>query len=291
MHYADKDRAEFDINNTYQASIKETPFFLTFGRHPRMPTDFSAAKPSKTPEAHNYIDNIEKAINKAKLCMQQAQEHQMHYADKDRADMPDYKVGELAWLSIKDIALNAVGTHKLLPRWLGPFTLTAKTSPVNFILEDPDHYSIHDNFHVSMLRRAYDNGAGVWRPAPIVVAGQDALEFTVEVILGHRPADKKSGDKGIKYRVKWKGYDAMENRWEPEKHIKPHAKGALSEYWKKQRAAVLAAQPSKGSVPGSPLVISRPLLLEAEALKAVKSTVEVPRRAPCDMSFDLCAKH
>ena len=117
--------AEFAINNMYQASIKDRPFFLNFGRHLRMPTDFNATKPSKNPDAHNYIGNVEKAIHKAKLCLQQAQDRQKHYADKDRADVSDYEVGDFAWLSSRLIALNAVGTRKLLPRWLGPFTITA----------------------------------------------------------------------------------------------------------------------------------------------------------------------
>ena len=187
--------AEFAINNSYQASIKDTPFFLNYGRHPRMPTNFNAAKPSKIPDDHNYISNIEKAINKAKLCMQQAQERQKRYADMDRAGVPDYQVGQLAWLSSRHIALNAVGTRKLLPRWLGPFTITARNSPVNFSLDIPAHYNIHDNFRVSMLRRAYNNGSGTWRPAPSVIAGQE--EWVVETLLAHKPPSKKRGDTGI----------------------------------------------------------------------------------------------
>ena len=56
-----------------------------------------------------------------------------------------------------------------------------------------------------MLRRAYDNGSGVPRPVLTVIAGQDALEYTVEIILSHRLANKKQGDKSIKYLVHWKG--------------------------------------------------------------------------------------
>jgi len=79
-----------------------------------------------------------------------------------------------------------------LPRWLGPCTITAQTGPVNYTLDFPDHYSIHDNFHVSMPRHAYDNCSGLPRLAPTVIAIQKALGHGVETILGHKPATMQS---------------------------------------------------------------------------------------------------
>ena len=142
--------AEFAINNAYQSSIKDTPFFLNYGRHPRMPKDFNADKPSKNPGVDNFIINIQNSINKAKLCLEKAQQRQKYYADLDRADLPAFQVGELAWLSSQHIALKAVGTRKLLPRWLGPFEVIAVNGPVTYSLDIPPHYQIHTNFHVSM---------------------------------------------------------------------------------------------------------------------------------------------
>lgn len=67
--------AEFAINNAYQKSIGHTLFYLNFGGHPRLPTDCNLArKPSKAPSAVDYIGNIQKAIVKAKKCLQAAQE-------------------------------------------------------------------------------------------------------------------------------------------------------------------------------------------------------------------------
>ena len=242
--------AEFAINNAYQSSIQDTPFFLNYGRHPRMPKDFNADKPSKNPSADNFIINIQKGINKAKLCMEKAQQRQKRYADQDRSDAPKFEVGQLAWLSSKNIAMKAVGTRKLLPRWLGPFEVTAVNGPVTYSLDIPAHYKIHTNFHVSMLRRAYDNGAGVVRPLPTVIEGQEDLEYTVETILDHSPKDRTAGGKGVKYLVKWEGYGPMSNSWEPENNLRPNANGALSDYWKELRAAVQTAQPQVGTDTG-----------------------------------------
>lgn len=43
-------------------------------------------------------------------------------------------------------------------------------------------------FHLSMLHRAYDNGAGVQRPSIIVI--EDEEECEVQEILNHNPAYK-----------------------------------------------------------------------------------------------------
>ena len=52
--------------------------------------------------------------------MEKAQQRQKRYADQDLSDAPKFEVGQLAWLSSKNIAMKAVDTRKLLPRWLGP---------------------------------------------------------------------------------------------------------------------------------------------------------------------------
>ena len=78
----------------------------------------------------------------------------------------------MAWLNSQHVTLKAVGKRKLLPKWLGPFKILAKPSPVNYVLGTPTHYRIHTTFHVSMLRRACDNGAGLQRPPIIMIEGE-----------------------------------------------------------------------------------------------------------------------
>ena len=150
----------------------------------------------------------EKAVAKAKICLQAAQQRQKKYADQHRLDV-QYDVGQLMWLSSQHVTLKAVGSRKLLPRWLGPFKILAKTTPVNYTLEIPAHYQIHPTFHVSMLRRAYNNGAGVQRPPIIMIEGQE--EFEVQEILNHTPAHWTRRDTNTRYPVQWRGYGPAHN--------------------------------------------------------------------------------
>ena len=113
--------AEFAVNNAFQESIQDTPFYLNNGRHPRLPSDLALdLKPKKDPAAYDFVGNIEKALTRARFCLQAAQQRQKRYADDKRIDL-QFKVGDAVYLSSEHIILKAVGARKLLPRWLGPF--------------------------------------------------------------------------------------------------------------------------------------------------------------------------
>ena len=56
---------EFAINNSYQDSIKDTPFYANYGKYPRLPDDIvREGKPSRNPQAYDFIGNIEKTIER-----------------------------------------------------------------------------------------------------------------------------------------------------------------------------------------------------------------------------------
>eukprot|EP00983_Pelagomonas_calceolata_P035847 1121741-Pelagomonas_calceolata.AAC.1 len=46
--------AEFAINNSYQESIKTTPFRLNYGRDPQIPLSWAIRKPSKVPAVEDF---------------------------------------------------------------------------------------------------------------------------------------------------------------------------------------------------------------------------------------------
>jgi hypothetical protein len=104
------------------------------------------------------------AQNKAKVCLESAQQRQKAYADQKRRDV-HYTVGQKVWLSTRNITLKMVGTPKFLPKFIGPFPIEAKVNAVAYRLALPPHMHIHNVFHVSLLAEYQENTRQ--QPAPL----------------------------------------------------------------------------------------------------------------------------
>jgi hypothetical protein len=232
---------EFAINNSWHSSIQNTPFFLNYGRHPRFPTEFVllAAKrgrepDDKVPAVRSMIQNMHDAISEAKRCLHAAQQRQKAYADTRRRDV-EFKVGDQVLLSTKNLTLKMVGSSKLMPRYVGPFTVVKKVNQVAYQLDLPPCMKIHNVFHVSLLDAYKADGAVHPPPPPTLVDGE--LEYEVERILLHRDKHPRQNYK-IKreFLIKWLGYGPENNTWEPEVNLK-NCPELLSEYWASVKAA------------------------------------------------------
>ena len=233
---------EFAINNSWHSSINNTPFFLNYGRHPRSPTEFVllAAKrgrepDDKVPAVRNMIQNMHDTIAEAKRCLQSAQQRQKAYADTRRRDV-SFNVGDQVLLSTKNLTLKMVGSSKLMPKFIGPFTIARKVNQVAYELELPSCMKIHNVFHVSLLN-AYSADGSVHPPPPPLVDGE--LEYEVERILLHRdkhPVHKYKVKR--EFLIKWLGYGPEHNTWEPQANLS-NCPELLSAYWAAVKATGL----------------------------------------------------
>ena len=219
---------EFAINNATQESTGYSPFYLTYGYHPLTPA--SVYTLSKVPAANELHTQLCNDLKQAKLHLEAAQTRQKYYHDSTRRVL-EFAEGDRVLLSTKHVGLYCTGSPKLLPRYIGPFKVLKRIGELAYRLELPPVMKIHNVFHVTRLRRFYDDGRIQPPPLPTVVDGE--LEYEVEKIYAHR--DVRVG-KSIRreFLVRWKGYDVEHDEYVPEANL-GNALGKLREYWESRK--------------------------------------------------------
>ena len=178
------------------------------------------------PHADKVFQRISHLIAMAKKHLLAAQSRQKAYADTKRQDVT-FIVGDQVLLSTENLRLQ--GSRKLLPRFVGPFTVTKVVGKHAYQLELPPHMRIHSVMHVSLLK-PYKAGDRSQPPPKAMMVDEDE-EFEVDSILLHRNAGKKD----LEFLVRWRGYDASFDTWEPQRNL-AHAGDMLMEYWRNQGA-------------------------------------------------------
>lgn len=204
--------AEFCCNNHINASTGVTPFFASFGQHPRM--DFRPE--SETPENRETPEFVNRMKSLVQNCTDQmtlAQAFQSTYANEMRLPAPRYRVGDFVYLSLKNLAL-ARPTKKLDHVRAGPWRIVAMKSPLVVKLDLPFQMKIDNNFHVNLLQPAYTGFPSQQKvaPHPIEISPSGHEVHEVEAILDSRIRRNK-----VQYLVRWTGTN--DTTWEPFKHL------------------------------------------------------------------------
>ena len=138
-----------------------------------------------------------------------------------------FQKGQKVYLEGRNLKLR-YANRKLAPKREGPFVITDVLNPLNYRLDLPRHWNIHPVFHASLLVPYHEtdtHGPNHPRPPPDLIDGEE--EYEVEAILGHKKIRGR-----YRYLIKWRGYSAAENSWEPEENLLPGAEETLSAYKK-----------------------------------------------------------
>jgi hypothetical protein len=215
--------AEFSYNNAAHESTKLSPFYVETGWNPKMAPDVVGDLTHPSLEELFY-DRAE-AQEEAKSALVLAAERMKWYYDQHKQESP-FNVGDLVLLKGKDLKIRAANT-KLAAKNYGPYEIIEKLGKATFKLKLPAKTRTHDVFHASKFIRYHRDTIGKRNPTnppPLEIEGHD--EFEVERILDSRIHYRK-----VQYLVKWVGYDASHDSWEPVSHV-DNAKKAVAEFHK-----------------------------------------------------------
>ena len=219
---------EFAHNDSVHPAIGVTPFYLMYGHHPKTPLDYAIGdiRQGKTPPAQQRLHDMKVAVEAARALLRQGQDHMMDVANKSRRPVA-FSVGDHVLLSTKNLKLAEGLTHKLTPKYLGPFSIKEVVSPVTYRLALPDTMAIHNSFHVSLLKPWSPdpfeaNRDNQYHPPAVV---PDDEQYLVECIL--QGPWYRGGGKLAWYKVRWEGYGPEHDSWRREDDIHP---GLIAEY-------------------------------------------------------------
>ena len=145
---------EFAYNNSYQASIQMVPYEALYGRPCRSPICWTKVGESSI-TSPNLIRDTSDKVGMIRKRLLTTQSRQKSYADVRRRPL-EFKAGDHVFLKVmpKRGVIRFGKRGKLSPRYIRPFELLEREGAVAYRLAlPPSMSSVHEVFHVSMLRK------------------------------------------------------------------------------------------------------------------------------------------
>ena len=169
---------EFTYNNKVYSSTKTSFFKANYRQDPRI--GFETRRKRKYRRAEKFVTNIREIQKEAKVALGKAQEEMKKYIDKKRAEVDEYKVGDLVILGTKDLKYQMVGrrTEKLTERFVGSYKIKKIVSLNAVELELPSIVKIHPVVNISRIQKYIEQVEGQRKkqPAPVIIEKEKKWE-------------------------------------------------------------------------------------------------------------------
>ncbi|GAA5979967.1 hypothetical protein JCM11641_008248 [Rhodosporidiobolus odoratus] len=181
---------EFALNSAPAAATRLSPFEVVYGF---LPSPWPSALGSTgDPVAGSRVERARLDWLRASDAIISARVDMVHQENKHRrSDSPLFAVGNKVYVSTSGMRFPPGLPHKFLPRFVGPFPITAANpSKSNYTISFPPHLRLHPTVHASKLRPHFSNdddrfpSRAFTLPPPLVPAtdGADA-EWEIEKVV------------------------------------------------------------------------------------------------------------
>ncbi|SJL04326.1 uncharacterized protein ARMOST_07692 [Armillaria ostoyae] len=234
--------AAFQHNNRIHSATGKSPFFVNFGRNPRIAPDTHTHAALRTPASEEFKATMKLIHDETKAALTKAAEQMKTQYDKKKKAAITYQPGDKVWLDTTNLHL-ARPKKKLDDKHVGPFLILEKRGLSAYKLKLPLAWKIYPVFNETLLTPyiapTFQNQQQDPPPPPDII--NDEPEYEVEAIINHKTRkvrgqkDKETGKYTTNivtdYLVKWKGYGREEDKWTKESEL-GHAGEAISDYLK-----------------------------------------------------------
>ncbi|KAL5559562.1 hypothetical protein UlMin_035773, partial [Ulmus minor] len=195
---------EFSYNNSYQATIGMAPYEALYGR--------------RSPE---FVEDTTQAVKKIQTRMKSAQSRQKSYADKRRRPL-EFQVGDSVFLKVSPFkgVIRFGKRGKLNPRYIGPYEILEGVGKTAYRLALPPNLaSVHNVFHVSMLKKYVSDKSHVLEQEPIEIHEDLSFEEKPVRILDYKIKALRNKDIPL-VKVLWRNQKTEEATWECEDEMR-----------------------------------------------------------------------
>ena len=167
--------AEFAYNNKVHSSTKTSLFKVNYRQDSRI--EFEGRKKGKYAGTEKFVEKMREIQEEAKAALGKAQEDMKKYVNRKRAEVKEYKVGDLVMLSTRDLKYQMVGRRmeKLTERFVGSYKIKRIISMNVVELELSSIIKIHPVVNVSRIHRYVGQVEGQKKEqlAPVIIEGEE----------------------------------------------------------------------------------------------------------------------
>nr|CAB3494457.1 unnamed protein product [Digitaria exilis] len=199
--------AEYVYNTAFQASLKDTPFKVVYGRDPPSIRSYEPGETRVAAVAKTMADRDE-FLADVHYRLEEAQAVQKKFYDKGHR-MVTYAVGDWVWLRLRHLfpaSLPTTTSAKLKPRYYGPYRVIELINDVAVRLALPERARLHDVFHVGLLKKFVGAPPDAPPALPPILHGA--------VLLEPERAEKSRLARGVhQILVHWKDQPASAATW------------------------------------------------------------------------------
>lgn len=215
--------AEYWYNTNFHSSTQSTPYEIVYGQPPPtyipyIPGDSRNAAVDRALTAReSMLRSIKEHLNKAQNRMKQM-------ADSRRSER-SFEVGDWVYLKLqpfKQFTLTQQLTHKLSPKYCGPFEILKKVGSVAYELALPETAKVHKVFHVCLLKKCWPGSVDQSRvmtgfPADLVQEGVASF-YPIKVL--DRKLSKFRNQARVMWLVQWFEQEPEGATWENAEDIR-----------------------------------------------------------------------
>ena len=162
--------------------MRQTPFFLEYGRHPWN----GGIRPHMevNPAADEWLAKLTESWRAAKEAMEKAPNAMKRSYNVGKCPSHEYSKGDLVWLDTWNLKMDQP-SKKLDNKHAGPFAIEEKVGPAGYRLKLPWAWRIHWVFNKVLLTPYHPPSFPSQNqpPPPPATIEDNHLEYEVEVIL------------------------------------------------------------------------------------------------------------